>query len=108
MGKERPVNAAYPLHALRLTLLICGLFTACTTSDGEKEYDEIAAPEKPLEAAAAEGLSEEQQLEAQLARLGKRVAQIRPDGDCLFSSVADQLRRIGARQPALPACYDVC
>ena len=55
MREERPVNAAYPLHALRLTLLICGLFTACTTSDGEQEHDEIAAPEKSLEAAAAEG-----------------------------------------------------
>jgi len=70
--------------------------------------DAAAEAAAAAEVAAAEGLSEEQQLEAQLARLGKRVAQIRPDGDCLFSSVADQLRRIGARQPALPACYDVC
>ena len=70
--------------------------------------DAAAEAAAAAEVAAAEGLSEEQQLEAQLARLGKRVAQIRPDGDCLFSSVADQLRRIGARQPAvLPVCY-VC
>ena len=55
MGKERLVYAAYPLHALRLTLLICGLFAACTTSDGEKGHDEIAAPKKSLETAAAEG-----------------------------------------------------
>ncbi len=55
MGKGCPVHAEYPLHALRLTLLICGLFTACTTSDGEKGHDEIATPEKSLEAAAAEG-----------------------------------------------------
>ena len=55
MGKGCPVHAEYPLHALRLTLLICGLFTACTTSDGEKEHDKIATPEKSLEAAAAEG-----------------------------------------------------
>ena len=69
---------------------------------------DAAAEAAAAASAAAEGLSEEQQLEAQLARLGKRVAQIRPDGDCLFSSVADQLRRVGARQPAaLPGCY-VC
>ena len=55
MGKGCPMHAEYPLHALRLTLLICGLFTACTTSDGEKGHDEIATPEKSLEAAAAEG-----------------------------------------------------
>ena len=47
--------AAYPLHALCLTLLICGLFAACATSAREKEHDEIAAPKKSLEAAAAEG-----------------------------------------------------
>ena len=55
MGKGCTMHASYPPHALRLTLLVWGLFTACTTSDGDKEHDEIAPPEKSLEAAAAEG-----------------------------------------------------
>ena len=55
MGKGCPMHASYPPNALRLTLLVWVLFTACTTSDGDKEHDEIAPPEKSLEAAAAEG-----------------------------------------------------
>ncbi len=42
----------------------------------------------------AQARSEDDILDAQLALLGKSVWQIRPDGDCLFSAIADQLRRV--------------
>lgn len=38
--------------------------------------------------------SEDEVIDAQLAALGKSVYQIRPDGDCLFSAIADQLRHV--------------
>ena len=41
--------------------------------------------------------SEDDVLDAQLRALGKEVYQIRPDGDCLFSAVLDQLTRMETR-----------
>ena len=41
--------------------------------------------------------SEDDVLDAQLRALGKEVYQIRPDGDCLFSAVLDQLARMETR-----------
>jgi OTU domain-containing protein 6 len=42
----------------------------------------------------AHARTEDEIIDAQLSVLGKAVYQIRPDGDCLFSALADQLRRL--------------
>ena len=60
---------------------------------------QIAQLTRELSGAAGGGRTDNAQTEdeiidAQLAALGKGVYQIRPDGDCLFSAISDQLRRI--------------
>ena len=62
---------------------------------------QIAQLTRELSGAAGGGRTvhaqtEDEIIDAQLAVLGKAVYQIRPDGDCLFSALADQLRRADA------------